>query len=313
MLLAVGLSLIGLVLLAVAADHLVIGSARLADRFQVAPVVVGVVVIGLGTSAPEFLVSGLAAAGGHGGLAVGNLAGSNLLNLTLILGVAALLTPVRVLSTVPRREAPLSVLAVLVFAIAVLIGLSNWIGAALAVLMGGALVLLVRFARTGAGDPYPGEVTEFVEAGPASSAPAEMVRAVLGLAGTLAGAQLLVTNASDIATRLGVPQSVIGFTLVALGTSLPELVTSIQAQRRGESDLLVGNLLGSNLFNSLAGGAIVGLASPVAPSGVGAGPLAAMVLVSLMTWGVLARGHRVTRWEAGLLVTAYLVTLPLLT
>src|SRR5215204_1204766 len=113
MLLAVGLSMVGLALLTVAADHLVLGSARLAERFRIAPVVVGVVVIGLGTSAPEFLVSGLAAAGGHGGLAVGNLAGSNLLNLTLILGVAALVGPVRVLSSVPRREAPLSALAVL--------------------------------------------------------------------------------------------------------------------------------------------------------------------------------------------------------
>jgi cation:H+ antiporter len=245
-------------------------------------------------------------------LAIGSLAGSNLLNVTLILGVAALVGPVRVLSTVPRREAPLSALAVLAFTAAVLIGLSGWIGAVLAVLMAGALVLLVRFARPGKGDPYPDEVTEFLGAGPASSVSAEMVRAGLGLTGTLAGAQLLVTNASDIALRLGVPQSVIGFTLVALGTSLPELVTSIQAQRRGESDLLVGNLLGSNLFNSLAGGAIVGLASPVTPTGVGAVPLGAMVVVSLLTWGLLARGHRVTRWEAGLLLTTYLVALPLL-
>ena len=177
--------------------------------------------------------------------------------------------------------------------------------------MAGALVLLVQFARPGRRDPYPGEVTEFLEAVPLSSTPTEAARTLLGLAGTLAGAQLLVSNASDIAARLGEPQSVIGFTLVALGTSLPELVTSVQAQRRSESDLLVGNLLGSNLFNSLAGGAIVGLASRGVPTGVGVGPLAAMVLVSLLAWGLLARGHRVTRWEVGALLCAYLAALPL--
>ncbi len=316
MLLAAALAALGLALLTVAADHLVLGSARLAERFRVAPVVVGVVVIGLGTSAPEFLVSGLAAAGGQGGLAVGNLTGSNLLNLTLILGAAALVAPVHVVSSVPRREAPLSALAVAVFAVAVQTGLSAWWGAGLALLLVGAVVLLLRFARPAATDPYPDEVTEFLDTAGSipQTAPVqlEVTRAVLGLAGTLAGAQLLVVNASDIATRLGVPPAVIGFTLLAFGTSLPELVTSIQAQRRGESDLLVGNLLGSNLFNSLAGGAIVGLASPVAPAGVGVGPLVVMVAVSLLTWGILARGLRITRRDAAVLLLAYLAALPLL-
>src|SRR5204862_7544615 len=126
----------------------------------------------------------------------------------------------------------------------------------------------------------------------------EVLRAVLGLAATLLGAQVLVTNAATAAQRLGVPQTVVGFTLVALGTSLPELVTAIQAQRRRDADLLVGNLLGSNLFNSVAGGALVGLASRDGPARLGYPVLAAMAAISLLTWLVLYRGYRVSRVEA---------------
>ena len=126
----------------------------------------------------------------------------------------------------------------------------------------------------------------------------ETLRAVAGLAGTLIGAQLLVVNAAAVAQRAGVPQTVIGFTLVALGTSLPELVTAVQAQRRRDADLLVGNLLGSNLFNSVAGGALVGLAGRDGPARLGYPVLAAMVAVSLLTWLVLYRRYRVSRVEA---------------
>jgi cation:H+ antiporter len=129
----------------------------------------------------------------------------------------------------------------------------------------------------------------------------------------LAGAQLLVTNASAIATDLGVPQVIIGFTLVALGTSLPELVTTIQAQRRGESDLVVGNLFGSNLFNSLIGGAVVGFASGSATSGRAAVALSiTMILTGGLAWMLLRRGLTLTRVEALALLAAYAVTMPLL-
>lgn len=310
MLLAVVLSVAGLGLLTVAADHLVTGAGRLAARLRVAPVVVGVVVIGLGTSAPEFLVSGLAAGRGDAGLAVGNLVGSNVLNLTLILGVAALVAPVAVKSTVVRREAPLSVAATVLFAGVAAAGLSLAGGVVLAVATAAALVVLVRLARQASPDPeLADEVTEFLDTGPLAW---EVTRLVLGLAGTLLGAQLLVANAADIAGRLGVPQVVIGFTLVAVGTSLPELVTAVQAQRRGETDLLVGNLLGSNLFNSLVGGAVVGLAVGGDAVRAGVGLLAAMVFVSLLSWALLFRGYRVSRVEAGVLLVAYAASLPLL-
>jgi cation:H+ antiporter len=309
----IGLAVAGLAVLTVGADHLVIGAGRIAARLRVAPVIVGVVVIGLGTSAPEFLVSGLAAARGDVELAAGNLIGSNILNLTLILGIAALVAPVAVRSTVVRREAPLSVCAVLLFGVLAAINLGPLAGAVLAVAGVGAMTMLVRLAFDTPDRALPGEVTEFLDDRPRHSAAREGLRTALGLAGTLVGAQLLVTNAAEMGARLGVSQVVIGFTVVAVGTSLPELVTAVQAQRRGESDLLVGNLLGSNLFNSLGGGAVVGLAAgSTAAVRIDVGILAAMVFVTLLAWALLFRGQRVSHGEAGVLLAAYLLTLPML-
>jgi cation:H+ antiporter len=311
MLVLIAGAVIGLVLLTFAADQLVVGAGRLATRWGVSPVVVGVVVIGLGTSAPEFVVSGLAAARGDAGLALGNLVGSNIINVTLILGVAGIVAPIAVHSSVPRREAPLTAGAVLILAVFALAGLGRAGGAVLGVAAVAAAVLLVRLSRTPAADPMAGEVEVFLDRMPAPHTAKEVVRAVAGLVGTLAGAQLLVVTAADAAGRLGVPPAVIGLTIVAFGTSLPELVTAIQAQRRHEGDLLVGNLLGSNLFNSLVGGAVVGLAERGAPARLGAPILAAMVATTLLAWLVLRRHHQVSRAEAGLLLVVYAMTLPL--
>lgn len=295
-----------------AADHLVVGAGRVARRLRLSPVVVGVVIIGLGTSAPEFLVSGLAAARGDGALAVGNLVGSNVVNVTLVLGLAGLLAPVVVRASVVRREAPLSVAAVVLFGLAVWCGLDLLAGVVLGVAGVAALIWLVRQARRESGPPMPAEVDEFLGEGTRPRFGRDIVRTFLGLAGTLAGAELLVVNAASLAERLGAPQVVVGFTLVAVGTSVPELVTAIQAQRRGESDLLVGNLLGSNLFNALFGGAIVGLAGGVRDAAVGLPILGLMVLVAVVAWALLFRGRRLTRPEAILLLSIYVVTLPAL-
>jgi cation:H+ antiporter len=321
MLLQVLLGVSGLLLLTFAADHLVVGASRLARRVRIGPVVVGVVVIGLGTSAPEFLVSGVAAAQGHAGLAVGNIVGSNMLNLTLILGVAALIGPVAVASNVIRREVPLAVGAVILFAVLAFAGLTAVTAAVLAAAAVGALVLLVHWAGQARhkDDPVVGEVRDFTAAHATGDVPArwsgwaEAMRALLGLAGVLAGAQLLVVNAAAIASRLGVSQLVIGFTVVALGTSLPELVTTIQAQRRGESGLVIGNLFGSNLFNSLLGGALIGFVVGRRHPAAGDTELAiAMILTAGLAWALLRRGLTLTRVDGLVLLGAYLVTMPLL-
>jgi cation:H+ antiporter len=323
MIISILLAVAGLVLLTVAADHLVLGSSRMAARLRISPVVVGVVVIGLGTSAPEFLVSGLAAARGDTGIALGNITGSNILNLTLILGVAALIAKVAVTSTVIRREVPLAVAGVVLFAAAAWAGLTVIAAVVLLAAAVGTLWLLVRWAGQGRNTELAEETREYV-AGDGVTEPAtthsgggrrtaawrEPVRALLGLAGVLAGAQLLVVNASSIATALGVPSLIIGFTLVALGTSLPELVTTVQAQRRGESDLVVGNLFGSNLFNSLLGGAVIGFAAP-GPVPAASGLLLVMVVTTVLAWGLLGRGLVLTRGEGAVLLATYLASMPL--
>jgi cation:H+ antiporter len=313
-LLVAGIGIAGLVLLTIGADQLVVGAGRLATVLRVAPVIVGVVVIGLGTSAPEFVVSGTAAVRGNAGLALGNLVGSNILNVTLILGVVAVVSPVLVRSSVPVREAPLMVAGVTVFGAFALVGLKLVAGVLLALLSIGALVLLVRLSRVPPDDPLPDDVAAFVEPSPPPGRWwVEVTRIVLGLAATLGGAQLVVANASTLAHRWGVSDTLIGFTLVAGGTALPELMTSVQAQRRGEGDLMVGNLLGSNLFNSLIGGAVVGLAAggdTIAPFGFAA--VTAMVAAGVLAWLLLKRGSRITRPEACVLLGAYALTLPLL-
>lgn len=324
----------GLVLLTLAADHLVLGSSRLAQRFRVSPIVVGVVVIGLGTSAPEFLVSGVAAARGDIGIAVGNIIGSNILNLTLILGVAAVIGTVAVTSNVIRREVPLAAASVALFAIVAWAGLTPISGTVLAAATIAALWLLVRWAIRGraadADARLSQQVAEYTDgdsnleaADPMAVMPAvtpvrlpswwEAIRALAGLAGVLAGAELMVANVSTVAAQLGVAQIIIGFTVVALGTSLPELVTTIAAMRRKENDLVVGNLFGSNLFNSLAGGAVVAFANG---SHLAAAPSIAMLLTMILTaglaWALLHRGLGLSRVEGLVLLAVYLLTLPML-
>ena len=312
MLITVALGVAGIVLLSVAADQLVLGSARLATRMRVAPVVVGIVIIGFGTSAPELLVAGAAARAGHTALAIGNLTGSNVLNLTLVLGLAGLAAPLTVRSSVVRREAPVAIGGMATFAMLLPYGLDLIAGLIMSATLVLGLTQLIRTSSVTCSDPLSSEAAEFVDGIAGHSLIREGTRTVLGLTGTLIGAELLVNNAAEVAARLGVSQHVIGFTLVALGTSLPELVTSIQAQRRGESDLVVGNLLGSNLFNSLAGGAVIALANRGGPA---TGPLAVNVLmvgVACLARALLRRGHRLTRPESAVLILLYGLALPLL-
>jgi cation:H+ antiporter len=310
LLLLLALAAVGLAVMAVAADHLVIGASRIATRLRITPLVVGVVIIGFGTSAPEFLVAGLAAAQGEVALALASLVGSNIVNVTLILGIAALIAPIAITSATVKREVPMSVAAVTAFAVAIWLGLGLVVGILLAVATLALLWLLIRLTR-GSAEAAPASVTALTYH---SRRPRmETIRVLLGLVGTVAGAQLLVRSASELAAQLGVSPEVIGFTLVAIGTSLPELVTAVQAQRRGEPDLVVGNLLGSNLFNSLAGGAVVAFsAGPDPQFRVLTALLAVMVGIGFLVWLLLWKGYRASRGDAALLLIVYLACLPLL-
>lgn len=308
------LVVVGLALLTKAADWFVAGAARLSVALSVPPVVIGAVVIGFGTSAPEMVVSGIASGQDKLDIAVGNIIGSNVANLTLVLGVSALLCSMVVGSAVLRREAPLSTAAVALFAILVQDGLERWEGAVLLVAMGLGLFLLLRGSGTG-DDELIAEVDEFLEGdGDEISVRREVLLTLGGLIGVVAGAQLAVTGASDVAEELGLGDGFIGLTLIALGTSLPELVTAVAAARRDEEELIVGNLLGSNLFNSLGVGAVAGLIGPGPLEDPNLAGLGTVVMVGVAVGAALfmVTGRKVNRIEAVALLATYAVAVPLL-
>jgi len=250
---------IGLVLLVTGADRLVDGSARLSRSMGLSPVVVGVVIIGFGTSTPELLVTLLAAVEGVFDLGVGNIVGSNIANILLVVGVAAVVGPVIVGRTTLRREVPLSLLSVAAFAWAIQGPLRRVDALLMLVLLAIVVALILGLARrdlrTGTSSAVVASLAELDDTPVRTGR--EAVRALLGLTATLAGAQAVVLGGGAIAEGAGLSEGLIGLTLVAVGTSLPELAAAVQAVRRRETDLLVGNVLGSNLFNALAVGPVV--------------------------------------------------------
>jgi cation:H+ antiporter len=323
----------GLAILAKGADVFVVAAARLAVSLRLSPVVVGAVVVGFGTGAPELLVSSLAAARGALDIAAGNVVGSNLANLTLVLGVAGLIARPVTLPRVVRREAPLSLATVALFAVLLQGGLSRWEGGVLLIALGGALGLMLRATEQVAADvTAPGEasamaefveeVVEFIDEGGApvpstASGPtawAHVPRVALGLLGTVAGAQLLVIGAQGIADDVGLSGGLVGLTIVAVGTSLPELVTAVQSARRNETALLAGNVLGSNVFNSTAVAGTAALIGPGALTDAGLTVVAAssMVGIAALAWLFLGFGGQLRRWEGGVLLGVYGLTLVLL-
>jgi cation:H+ antiporter len=297
------LLVVGLVVLVWSADQFVLGSSRLATLFKLPPIVIGAVVMGFGTSAPELLVSTLAAVGGDRDLGVGNIIGSNVANLSLVLGVAALVTAMPMQGKVLRREGPLCIAATLVFGAVVIDGeIARWEGAVLVGLLVGVLIYLIRSGRQETLEDVLGDVeVEAITTG------REVGRTLIGLVGTVLGAQLVVWGAVDIADSLGVTGGFIGFSLVALGTSLPELVTTVASARRKETELIIGNLFGSNIFNGLAVGGFMGLFGPGAigdDSLTGFG-LIAVVVITVLAFGMGVVGRKVGRVAAAVLLTLY--------
>lgn len=291
-------------------DQFVIGAARVAAGLRVRPTIVGALIGGLGASLPELIVSGVASVRGTPEIAVGNLVGSNIANISLALGIAALVAPVRVDSRTVRREAPLSVAAVVLFAVLLPDGLSRWEGAVLLVALVLATgALLVNARMSGRRDELGLEVTEFFAVKARPRRRPEVLRTLVGLALMLGGSEILVRSASGLAGRLGVGEEFIGLTVVAVGTSAPLVAIAIQAARRRDHDLVVGNVLGSNLFISLAGGAIVGFLHRGPAPRLSAGPVWLMAAVAVASWGFMARRSVLTRWEAGVLILAFGATL----
>lgn len=309
------LLLVGLVVLSLAADRFVLGATRLSTALRVPAVLIGALVVGFGTSAPELVVSALATLEGAQDIAFGNIVGSNIANLLLVLGVAAVVSPVAVGTSTLRRELPLSIGAMALLTVVTVDRTVTTLDGLLLALA--AVVVIGVVVRTGLRDrdaaaALEAEVAEFEGDASPAVGPAALL-ALVGLVGTLGGAQLLVTGAVGVARALGVSEAVIGLTVVAVGTSLPEAVTAVAAARKGETDLIVGNVLGSNIFNSLPVAAVAGLlgTQPLDPAfGLSLAAMAAGATGVAVLF--LRSGHRLARLEGAVLLAAYAVVAVLL-
>ena len=297
---------VGLVLLVVAADRLVVSAVRLSQTLGVSAVLIGAVVVGLGTSVPELLVSGLAAGGGEIDVAMANVVGSNIANVTLVLGSAALMALIAAPHGIIRREGVLMVVAVSGLSLALWDGeLLRYEAGFLAFGMLIAIYLLIRWSLAdGEEDAVDAEVEEML-AGRARAPWLELLIGIAALAVTLFGADLLLDGAVEIAEEVGLSATFLGL-LLGVGTSLPELATTLASVRRNETELVLGNVIGSNLFNSLAVAGTAGLVGPGLLLDLGRPALAFMVAVAVGAGLLTQNGQRLVRWNGAVLLAAFI-------
>ena len=301
----------GLALLVWSADRFVEGASATANHFGMPPLLIGMVVVGFGTSAPEMVVSALAAAQGTPGIAFGNAVGSNITNLALILGLTAILRPISVHSRVLRIELPILTLVTALVAWQVWDNhITQFDAVLLLVLFAGLMGWTIYRGLKTDGDAMGSDMELVLQEHPLPLRPA-LLRLIGGLILLVVSSRILVWGAVDIAKAFGVSDMVIGLTIVAIGTSLPELASTIAATRKGEHDIALGNILGSNLFNSLA---VIGIAGAIQPMSVDPEAFNRDILVmsaltlSIFIFGYGFRGQgRINRFEGGALLTTYIV------
>lgn len=301
----------GLALLVVGAEALVRGASKIAAAFGIPPLVIGLTVVAFGTSSPELAVGAQAALAGNGDIALGNVIGSNIFNILVIVGLSAVIVPLVVHQRLVRWDVPLVIgLSVLVL----VLGLDGKIGRIEGALLFAGLIAFILFEiRHGRreSDEVQQEYAQEYGAQDGKSAGQWALNLTLlvgGLAMLVVGSNWLVDNASAIARSLGISDLVIGITIVAAGTSAPELATSIMAARRGERDIAVGNAIGSNVFNILG---VLGLTAALAPEGI-AVPRSAllfdipvMIAVALAALPVFFTGYSISRWEGAAFLAYY--------
>ena len=292
----------GVVLVLWGADRLTDGAVALAERMQIPQIVIGLTIVALGTSAPEFCVSLVSALKGTADLAVGNVVGSNIFNTMLIVGVAAMVAPMTILPSTIKKDVPVALVASVALTVMVLMdGDLSRVDAAL--LFVGFLIFMWITLRGAKGS----HAIEQEQAAPRGySVLKSLLLLALGLACLVVGSNIFVDGAANVAQELGVSEAVIGLTIVAGGTSLPELATSVVAARKGNSGIAIGNVLGSNVMNILLilGGA--GLISPMVVKGITIVDFTVMTGSMLLLWLFSYTKLTVARWEGAVLTTIFL-------
>ncbi len=298
----------GFIVLLVAAEAMVRGAVILAEKMGISPMVIGMTVVAFGTSAPELVVSLDAALGGSAGLAIGNIVGSNIANVWLILGAACLVTPILAKPGALKRDVAMLIGGSLLFVALCSMGeLGLLAGVVLLIVFAGFIV--TSYAR-GKGDPdvLKEQIEELaeLEKGIPKNIPVALLATVAGIIGLAFGADLLVKGGAEIATSFGVPDEVIGLTLFAFGTSLPELAASVVAAYRGHPDVAIGNVIGSNIFNMLlVGGVVATVAGLPVPGQVLIFDNWIMLLAVAMLIPVLLGRMKLNRAYAGVFLVLY--------
>jgi cation:H+ antiporter len=325
------LLVLGVIIVLKGADWLTDGAVNIATRFGVSQMVIGLTIVAMGTSMPEFCVSMVSALKGTPDLAVGNVVGSNTLNTLLIVGCSALVAPIMVKRSSVKRDIPFAVVASLLMLLFCLDGAIGRVDAAV-FFAGFCLFMFVtlKYAKTteehaatvatmgaamataAAASTSVSEASTSQPSAPEASV-ASMLKAVVmlvvGLLCLIAGSNMFVDNASFVASSLGVSDAVIGLTIVAGGTSLPELATSMVSAKKGNSDIAIGNVIGSNVFNILMIIGITGLVKPMHIAGITTLDLIMMLASMLLMWFFCRTTYKVKRWEGAVLTIVYLAYL----
>ncbi len=299
MLLSILMIIGGIVVVLWGADRLTDGAVGIAERLRMPQIVIGLTIVAVGTSMPEFCVSLVSALKGTPDLAVGNVVGSNVFNALLIVGITAMVAPMTILKTTVRKDIPFAIIASVTMAFMCIDGNISRIDAiVLFALFLYFMVVTVRGAKVSDSEETP------------QKAPMGIWKAigliVLGLACLVGGSNVFVTGATDVAQSLGVSQAVIGLTVVAMGTSLPELATSVVSARKGNSGIAIGNVLGSNVFNILMILGITGIISPMNIQGITLADLFMMAGSVMLLWLFSFTKLTIERWEGAVLTVIFI-------
>ena len=279
--LAVIFLIVGFFFLVKGADIFVEGSSSIAKRFHVPAIIIGLTIVAMGTSLPETAVSVVAAIQHKNTLAISNVVGSNIFNMMVVIGFCAIMTPVAVQKATLKRDFPYSVFA--------------------------ALLLLVLGGAGKEGGQLQSEEIEAAEAQKVMSMPKSLLFLVVGVAGIVIGGDVVVDSASNIALKIGMSQTLVGLTIVSIGTSLPELVTSVVAARKNEVDMALGNAIGSNIFNILFVLGLAGVISPMPFLMENIIDIMILIVLSLLIWGFAWTKEKISRKEGIVMLVLYVV------
>lgn len=303
------LLLVGFGLLIKGADVFVSGASSVAKKFNISDLVIGLTVVAFGTSAPELAVSGMASFSGQNAMAISNVLGSNIFNILVVLGVCSIIRPINVESNILKKELPIALGIALVLFLLIFDGLnftstsygvSRIDASILLILFAGFMFYILKSSKDQNETSDGGEISEI-------STPKSIVFIIVGLFAVVFGGNLVVNNATLIAQSLGVSETVIGLTIVAIGTSLPELVTSIIACKKGSSDMAIGNVIGSNIFNILFILGISGFISPIVVDSLAVYDAIVVIICTILAFFFARSGKTISRKEGILMIGLFVV------